>query len=332
MRPLLDRRDALTGLGALAAAGFWRPTAALANEPPPETTTIRLSHNDAICIAPQYIAEALLRAEGFTDVRYIDTSTNRVAAGDDAVDFDFGTAAWVAAHIDAGEPIVALGGLHVGCYELFVQREVRTLSELRGARVMVPVLDDSGHLLLITMLAHVGLDPHSDIEWLSAQEDDPLQAFVEGRIDALLGFPPQPQLLRERGIGRVILNTATDRPWSNYFCCLMIGNRDFVSRHPIATKRYLRAVLKATDICAESPTVAAEALVAGGFTGSFDHALQTLNEVPYDRWRDYDPEDSLRFFALRLHEVGMLQSHPNRIIETGTDWRFFNELKRELRA
>jgi NitT/TauT family transport system substrate-binding protein len=55
-------------------------------------------------------------------------------------------------------------------------------------------------------------------------------------------------------------------------------------------------------------------------------------EVPYDRWREYDPEDTLRFFALRLHEVGMVDASPNRIIAKGSDWRFLNELKRELKA
>ena len=64
----------------------------------------------------------------------------------------------------------------------------------------------------------------------------------------------------------------------------------------------------------------------------YDYALQTLTERPYDRWREFDPEDSLRFYALRLHEVGMIKSSPNQLIAEGTDWRFLNELKRELKA
>jgi NitT/TauT family transport system substrate-binding protein len=49
-------------------------------------------------------------------------------------------------------------------------------------------------------------------------------------------------------------------------------------------------------------------------------------------WREYDPADTLRFYALRLHEAGMIQSSPNALIAEGTDWRFVNELKRELKA
>jgi NitT/TauT family transport system substrate-binding protein len=68
-------------------------------------------------------------------------------------------------------------------------------------------------------------------------------------------------------------------------------------------------------------------LSAAGTTG-----LQTLEEIPYDRWREFHPEDTMRFFALRLHEVGMIKSSPNALLATGIDWRFLNELKRELKA
>jgi NitT/TauT family transport system substrate-binding protein len=159
-----------------------------------------------------------------------------------------------------------------------------------------------------------------------------MELFVEGKVDAFLGFPPEPQELRARKIGRVILNMGTDRPWSQYFCCMVVGNREFIHDHPVATKRYLRAVLKAADICAAEPDRAAGQLVDGGFTERYDYALQTLTEIPYDHWREFDPEDSMRFCALRLHEVGMIKSSPNALIAEGTDWRFLNEIKRELKA
>ena len=67
-------------------------------------------------------------------------------------------------------------------------------------------------------------------------------------------------------------------------------------------------------------------------TNRYDYALQTLNELPYAAWREFDPEDTLRFYALRLHEVGMIKSNPKAILAEGTDWRFLNEIKRELKA
>jgi NitT/TauT family transport system substrate-binding protein len=73
-------------------------------------------------------------------------------------------------------------------------------------------------------------------------------------------------------------------------------------------------------------------LVDGGFTPRYDYALQTLQELPYDKWREYNHEDTIRFYALRLHELGFVKSAPQKIIADGTDWRFLNELKHELKA
>jgi NitT/TauT family transport system substrate-binding protein len=61
-------------------------------------------------------------------------------------------------------------------------------------------------------------------------------------------------------------------------------------------------------------------------------ALQTLKELPYNKWRQYNPEDTIRFYSLRLREAGMIKSSPNKIIADGVDLRFFNELKRELKS
>ncbi len=330
-----SRREFVAGLSVAGATGLLGARTSLADEGPPETTTIRLGHDITICVAPGQIAEALLRAEGFTDIRYLkvpgDDIGGAVLRGE--IDFAFETAAWVVSQLDAGEPLTAVAGVHVGCYELFAHDPIRSISDLKGRRVGIPQAPgSSGHLLLASIAAHVGLNPHTDIEWITRPTGDFLEMFAEQKVDAFLGFPPEPQELRARKIGHVILNTATDRPWSHYFCCTAFGHREFVRTHPIATKRYLRAILKAADLCAAEPELTAKQLVKAGFTGRYDYALQALTEVPYDRWREYDPEDGLRFYALRLRDVGMIDGNPNDLIAAGTDWRFLNEIKRELKA
>jgi NitT/TauT family transport system substrate-binding protein len=162
--------------------------------------------------------------------------------------------------------------------------------------------------------------------------DDAKRQLAEGRVDTYLGFPPDPQELRTKGVGHVLLNSSTDRPWSQYFCCMVVGNRDFVRRNPVATKRALRALLKATDLCATQPIRSAQLLVDRGYVENHAYALQTLTDVPYGKWREYNPEDSVRFFGLRLHEVGMVKSTPQKLIAQGSDWRILNELKKELKA
>ncbi len=335
--PMPHTRRRLLGTMALAgAAGFVRPPRSAAAEEPLETTTVRLAKVHGICIAPQYVVEELLPAEGFTEVRYVATGSGLDLAksiGGGEVDFSLNFAAPLVVGIDSGAPITLLAGVHVGCFELFGREGLRTIADLRGRSVGVQGLGSSQYVFLAAMAAYVGLDPVKDIRWIIPDPRvEPIELFANGKIDAFLGFPPEPQELRARHIGHVIVNSSVDRPWSQYFCCMLAGNREFVRKHPVATKRVLRAILKATDLCATEPERVARRIVERGFTPRYDYALETFNEVPYDKWRDYDAEDTVRFYALRLGEVGMVKSTPQKIIADGTDWRFLNELKRELKA
>jgi NitT/TauT family transport system substrate-binding protein len=339
-----SRRDFFTTVSA-AGAGVLGGRRVLADEAPPETTTIRIGKLGGICLAPQYLAHEclapqylaheLLRAEGFTDVRYIESEGGTVLLGKIAsgeADFTMMYAANLVGAMDAGLPLTVVAGVHPGCFELLAHEPIQTVSDLKGKKVGTLGAGDLRHDLVAIMAAQVGLDPGQDIDWVTDPSVEPMQLFAEGRIDAFLGFPPEPQELRARKIGHVVVNSALDRPWSQYFCCLLAGRREFVRNHPIATKRVTRAVLKAADQCVAEPERMAQRLVEDGFTKSYDYAIQTLTEVPYGMWREYDPEDTLRFYALRLHEVGLLNNSPNQILAEGTDWRFLNELKRELKA
>jgi NitT/TauT family transport system substrate-binding protein len=325
-----SRRQFLTALSLAGATGLGAPQI-LAAEGTLETTTVRFARNPAICIAPEFAAEALLRAEGFTDIRYVDVRAGTLAAALARGDGDF-SGGFAPSHveaIDAGLPIVVLGGVHVGCYELFVQEGIRGVAELKGKTVG---LQSSGPALLSLMAAEVGLDPTKEIRWVSDPALKPLDLFTAGKIDGFLGFPPEPQELRARRIGHVVVNTGVDRPWSQYFCCMLAARRDYVRQNPVATKRAIRAILKAADICVSDPARVARRMVDSGFTPRYDYAFQTVSEIPYDKWRDYDAEDTIRFYALRLREAGFIKSSPQRIIAEGTDWRFLNELKSELKA
>jgi ABC-type nitrate/sulfonate/bicarbonate transport system substrate-binding protein len=203
---------------------------------------------------------------------------------------------------------------------------------LKGKTVPVDGFGGSQHVLLSSMAAYVGLDPRKDINWVIGFPPEGKRLFVEGKADAYLGFPPDPQELRAKGIGKVIVNTAIDKPWSQYYCCMLISHPEFVQQYPVATKRATRAMLKAADLCATEPERVGRMLVEKKVTDRHDYALETLREVRYDAWRLYDPEDAMRFHAIRLHDVGLIKTSPNRLIAKGTDWRFLNELRREMKG
>src|SRR4051812_18805709 len=115
------RRRFLTVAAVAAAAGILPPRRGQAAEPTLETTAVRFEKSAALCVAPQYLVEELLRADGFTDIRYIEGSppgmTERVA--NRTVDFQTNYAPNFVTAIARGESITMLTGVMVGCYELF---------------------------------------------------------------------------------------------------------------------------------------------------------------------------------------------------------------------
>ena len=331
----LSRRDLLAAVIASGASGVGlkaRPAAATTRDL--ETTRIRLPSTPGICLAPQYVAEDLLRAEGFTDVQYIkvkpDDTDNLVAAGGADLSMTYGVR--LVYQLDSGLPITVVAGVHTGCNELFATDRIRSLRDLRGRTIAVAVLGGLQHQLVSVVLAHIGFDWRKDVKIEVHPPADAIRLLGEGKIDALFALPPTPQELRARGIGHVVLDNGRDRPWSQYFCCMLVANREFHRKHPVATKRAVRAILKTADLCSQEPDRVARQLVEGGFTGNYDYARAALREVGFRAWRGLDPEDTLRFYALRMREAGFVKSTPQKLITEGTDWRILKELRAELKS
>ena len=332
---MISRRDfarTLTAGGASALIGI-RSHPARA-EPSPESKRIRLIHRPSLCEAPNYVAEELLHGEGFTEVQYIKReegpAADALASGDADISMIFGPP--IILRIDAGDPLVFLSGVHIGCAQVVATERVRTIAELKGKKVAITALRDTFHLFIASAAAHVGLKPDTDINWVTPTFADWPRLLAEGKIDAFLAGPPAVQELRAKKIGHVLVDFLTDRPWSQYYCCMVVAHRDFVRRHPVAAKRALRAILKASNLCALEPDKVARFLVEKGHVERSDYAIQAMREIVYGKWREYDPADTVRFYSLRLHEAGLVKSSPQKILAQGTDWRFLNELKKELKG
>jgi len=327
------RRNFLARSSALAAAsllGFHRTAAA---EPPPEITRIRLVRVPALCFAPQYIAEALLRIEGFEEIEYVKLDYTPPTTLSKSADLAMFEGPRLLPAIESGFPISAIAGVHEGCWELFAHDPIKTIRDLRGRTVAIRAIGGTEHAWLASMLAYVGIDPRTEIKWLTTTSwADRKRLFVEQKVAAFLAFPPEPQDLRAINVGRAIVDTTNDRPWSQYFCCMIVGHRDFIQRYPVATKRALRAMLKAADICSSDPERAARYLVERGYDTRYEVVLEILKSLSYNRWRTDNPADTLRFYSLRLREAGMIRATPQQIIQRGSNFSFLDELKRELKA
>lgn len=329
----------------LGRTGALIPAASIAQSSP-DLNAIRLLQFSSTCQVPLYIAEEFLRREGFTAVEYV-PSEQGVAAANLArgeVDIGMNFVGPNIVRLDAGDPIVIVAGGHIGCFELFASRRVRAIRDLKGKQIAIgSPKGEVEHIFLSAILAHIGLDPEHDVNWVIPEPEkwadkqaEAIKLLSEDKVDAYLAFPPTTLDMRARRIGHIILKSVADRPWSQYFCCMVIAHRDFVRLNPVATKRALRAILSAADLVAREPVRAARLLAARfkgmPLHGRYDYALKLIREIPYGEWRDYDPEDTLRFYALRLREGGIIRGGPQQLIARGTDWRFLTELKKEMKG
>ena len=185
MNVMQSRRHFLASLSAAGVAGVVGSRATGAEERPPETTVVRLSKIPGICIAPQYVAEALLAAEGFKDVQYVDlpAAIQHAALARGEIDFSLHFAAPLVIPLDAGEPITVLAGVHPGCFEVFGNEHVRSITDLKGKRVGVQALGSSPHVFLTSIAAYIGLDPANDIDWVTTAPVKPMALFADGQID-----------------------------------------------------------------------------------------------------------------------------------------------------
>ena len=176
---------------------------------------------------------ASLRGEGFTDVRYAKFGAagiyKALASGD--VDLSMTFVAPFITQLDAGAAIVLLGGVHAGCFELFGTEGVHSIRDLKGKTVAIPELGSAHHVFTASMAAHVGLNLARDINFVIQPAGKLAQLPAEDKkVDALMGFPPVPQELRAKNIGHVIVSSGVDRPWSQYFCCIVGANEAYRSQ------------------------------------------------------------------------------------------------------
>src|SRR5512145_3194427 len=161
----IGRRAFLSGACAVAPASLLKAAQA---EPAPETARIRLFHTPALCLAPTYLAEELLRLEGFSEVEYVEleASTYSGALATGSGDLGMSTAPGLIPAIDAGQPVVVLAGVHAGCYELFSSERIRSIRELKGRSLAVGGIGSGDHIFLASIVAYVGMDPRKDIHWV----------------------------------------------------------------------------------------------------------------------------------------------------------------------
>jgi NitT/TauT family transport system substrate-binding protein len=297
--------------------------------PPPETTSVRIVMPPE-CDPGIWLAQDYLRDEGFTNISYVRTNfTVRAWLTDGLADIAPAHPEFMVATIDAGLPLTVLAPLHSACLELWTDRSITTPAGLKGRRISVRMKDPSDQFFAF-FAALLGYGGIGDVHFVEAGLDNydaMIDAFTQGRADAVLaGGAEGPKLRRSRTLGNVILDSMTDKPWSLYECCHLVANRDWARQNPVAAKRATRAVINATNKAALDHARAAHDSVAMGFPKEESLVKAAMDMCRYN-WRDVEPTETVRFFALRLEQAKVIKSTPEQVIDAGTDFAFLRQLR-----
>lgn len=346
---LLDRRTLLrgvAGVGLTAAAAALLPGCGsgaergaeprAAVEGPPETTTIRLPKVAISTALPLAVASDFLKQEGFTDIQYVSPSRPEAIFAEFAAgkfDMMVVPAPMATLRIDAGDPIVVLGGVNAGVFQIYGIDAIKSMGDFRAKTLATSGPGQPDDVFLAVTLANVGIDVRTEVTVVTHPHAEAVRALVAGEADGMTAYAPFSYELRAKGIGHVILDAGTDRPWSQYFFSMATVHREFLTRNPVATKRALRALLKAVDVAAKDPERGTRAMMDLGFINErlYEATRAELPTIRHDVWRKYDSADTLRFWALRMREGSLIKSTPEQIIGRGADFRSLEELKRELK-
>jgi len=299
---------------------------------PPETTTIRIQ--GAACDAPIMAAEKYLREEGFTDITITDSGgAAALAAG--KLDLTILFPPSFANAVQSGTKVIALGGLHPGCAEIWAAPGVATLKDLRGKTMVVrsKALSELGYSYPAVVLEQAGMDL-KDVNFVVQADADPVKLFVDGKNDAVFVATTAAAALKANPAnkGHVIHSQVMDEPWSKLDCCILTTSEDWYRANPIAAKRALRAIYRAADGLPADRADAVKAVTDKGLFGgaaAYANVREAANMVPVD-WRTSDPEKSVRFFMPLLASAALTRVATDDIVKA-IDVRILNELKTEVR-
>jgi NitT/TauT family transport system substrate-binding protein len=326
-------------LAACAPASAPAPTTAAATLaataatlPPLETTSIRLAAG--ACDSAIFGAERFLREEGFTDVQFTDVATaTAITAGNAHIGNAFPQAFFNS--VESGPKVVALGGLHPGCVELWAQPGISSVKDLKGRSITVTskALPNLQYTYLAMALKQAGVDP-KDVNFVVQADADTLKLYLDGKSDAVFVATTGAAALKANPAnkGRLIYSQVMDEPWKSNNCCFIIASESWYRANPIAAKRAMRAIYRTADTLPADRSDAAKLATDKGLFGgapALANVREAANMVPLD-WRTYDLEKAVRFYAPLLTDVGVLKATTDDLLKA-VDLKIFKELSTELK-
>jgi NitT/TauT family transport system substrate-binding protein len=214
---------------------------------PPETTTIGLAAG--ACDSAIFGAERFLREEGFTDIRFTDTATPAaITAGTAQMGNAFPHAFFNS--VEGAPKVVALGGLHTGCNEIWANGGIASVKDLKGQQITVTskALSNLQYAWIAMVVKQAGVDP-KDVNFVVQADANSTQLYLDGKDAAIFVATTAAAALKTNPAnkGKMIFSQVMDEPWKSNNCCFILASEPWYRANPIAAKRVMRAIYRTAD-------------------------------------------------------------------------------------
>jgi NitT/TauT family transport system substrate-binding protein len=215
--------------------------------------------------------------------------------------------------VEQGLDVKFTGGIHHGCLRVqsAAKGNIKTIEDLRGKRIGVPGMGTPPFIFANRVLGSHGINPSKDITWLVFPAGELGLALDKGEVDAVADSEPIGSLLLQEGKVRNVADQATDKPYTDEYCCAVLANGKFLAKNPKAAAAATRALLKAAKWVQTNPGAAAQLSVEKKYLASNVQmntiAISHLKYVPSVS----GAEAAVKSAAAEMKKAGMLGESVN---------------------
>ena len=137
------------------------------------------------------------------------------------------------------------------------------IASLKGKNIAVNDIGGSAGDFVRELFRRGGLGERDAVMINLSSTPGRLAALKTRRIDALVGYAPEPETAILEGYGEILIDSATDIPEVRTIEYIMhFGRANFVQEKPDLVERIVRSLAKATKLIKDDTTVARDAFFA----------------------------------------------------------------------
>jgi NitT/TauT family transport system substrate-binding protein len=300
----------------LTVAGCGNSQNGVATPAPNSAKKIKVGYSGSACEAFIYAAyeKGFFQAEGLdVELVKVDFETLKEALATGKIQASDGMPMKWMKPFEQGVDATFTAGIHTGCFQLLVPKnsDIKSPANLKGKTIGVTGMGDAPMIFSMRVLFHEGLDPQKDVQWRSYPPTELDGALARGEVDAIALNDPLAQMIVESGKAVKLVNTASDAPFKDEYCCMVTIAGSFIKEDPAGAAAVTRALMKGAKWVSENPDEAAKLAVdkkyVPGSPELISRLLKSYNYIPSVE----GGRQALKLAIKEMKAVGVLDPNTN---------------------